>query len=160
MNWADSDSVEVGDWAIAIGSPFMLSHSVTAGIISAKGRNANELMGSGYGLGMLQTDAAINPGNSGGPLCTVDGKVMGVNTAIYTQSGGYMGIGFAIPSNIAREIADTLIAKEKITRGWLGVQIQKMDPDWRKTSASIKEFSFTRWNREAPPPEAASCRET
>lgn len=127
--WADSDGVEVGDWAVAIGSPFMLSHSVTAGIVSAKGRNGSNVMGADYGADMIQTDAAINPGNSGGPLCALDGKVMGVNTAILSQSGGFMGIGFAIPANTARAIAENLIKDGKITRGWLGVAIQKADKD-------------------------------
>jgi serine protease Do len=127
VQWADSNSVEVGDAAIAIGSPFMLTHSVTAGIISAKGRNASLLMGSSFGYELIQTDAAINPGNSGGPLCSADGKVLGVNTAIYSQSGGYMGIGFAIPSNLARQVAETLIRDGKVQRGWMGVAIQKAD---------------------------------
>lgn len=127
VQWADSNSVEVGDAAIAIGSPFMLTHSVTAGIISAKGRNASSLMGSSFGYELIQTDAAINPGNSGGPLCGSDGKVLGVNTAIYSQSGGYMGIGFAIPSNLAKQVAETLIRDGKVQRGWMGVAIQKAD---------------------------------
>ena len=130
--WADSDAVEVGDWALAIGSPFMLTHSVTLGIVSAKGRNASALMGADYGYEMLQTDAAINPGNSGGPLCTIEGTVMGVNSAIFTRSGGYMGIGFAIPSNLAKDIANTLIKGGKIVRGWLGVAIQPLDDGMKK----------------------------
>ncbi|MCB0403395.1 MAG: Do family serine endopeptidase [Bdellovibrionales bacterium] len=125
VEWADSDKVEVGDWAVAIGSPFALSQSVTVGIVSAKGRSS-QVIGTNYAE-LIQTDAAINPGNSGGPLCTLDGKVMGVNTAIYTRSGGYMGIGFAIPSNVAREIVNTLIKDGKIIRGWLGVYIQPID---------------------------------
>ncbi len=132
IEWADSNDIEVGDYAIAIGSPFMLTHSVTAGIVSAKGRNASALMGAGFGYELIQTDTAINPGNSGGPLCTAAGKVMGVNTAIYTQSGGYMGIGFAIPSNVAQNITAKLIKEGKITRGWLGVAIQKADKDLLK----------------------------
>jgi serine protease Do len=132
VEWADSNTVEVGDSAIAIGSPFMLTHSVTAGIVSAKGRNASRLIGADFGYELIQTDAAINPGNSGGPLCSADGKVMGVNTAIYTQSGGYMGIGFAIPSSLAREVVNTLIAHGKVTRGWLGVAIQPASPDIKK----------------------------
>jgi serine protease Do len=130
--WADSDSVEVGDWAIAIGSPFALGQSVTVGIVSAKGRNSQALTGSEYGGDLLQTDAAINPGNSGGPLCTIEGKIMGVNTAIYTRSGGYMGIGFAIPSNMAKDVVGKLINDGKIVRGWLGVYIQPLDPDLAK----------------------------
>lgn len=130
VDWADSDKVEVGDWAVAIGSPFMLSLSVTAGIVSAKGRS--NVMGSDNSNDMIQTDAAINPGNSGGPLCTIEGRVMGVNTAIYTQSGGYMGIGFAIPSNSAKDVVDTLIKGGKIVRGWLGVAIQPVDENLAK----------------------------
>jgi serine protease Do len=130
VDWADSDKVEVGDWAVAIGSPFQLSLSVTAGIVSAKGRS--NVMGSENTSEMIQTDAAINPGNSGGPLCTIEGKVMGVNTAIYTQSGGYMGIGFAIPSNFAKDVVNTLIKGGKVVRGWLGVSIQPVDDNLAK----------------------------
>lgn len=129
--WADSDSVEVGDWAIAIGSPFALGQSVTLGIVSAKGRMPDDL-DPNFSSELIQTDAAINPGNSGGPLCDVHGKVIGVNTAIYTRSGGYMGIGFAIPSNLVKEVARRLAAGEKIVHGWLGVQIQDLDSDLKK----------------------------
>jgi serine protease Do len=130
--WADSDQVEVGDWAIAIGSPFDLRQTVTVGIVSAKGRNSNVLGGTDYVGDLIQTDAAINPGNSGGPLCTLEGTVMGVNTAIYTRSGGYMGIGFAIPSNLAKEVVGKLISDGKIVHGWLGVYIQPLDPELAK----------------------------
>lgn len=129
--WSDSDSVEVGDWAVAIGSPFALGQSVTVGIISAKGRSA-EGLNAGYGGDLLQTDAAINPGNSGGPLVDLEGKVMGINTAIYTRSGGYMGIGFAIPSNLAKDVVSKLISDGKIVRGWLGVLIQPIDAELGK----------------------------
>ncbi len=135
--WGDSDSAEVGDWAIAIGSPFALDQSVTVGIVSAKGRNSMGL-GAEYGGDLIQTDAAINPGNSGGPLCDVDGKVIGINTAIYTRSGGYMGIGFAIPSNLAKDIQSKLVSDGKITRGWLGVYIQPLDSELAK-EMGIKE---------------------
>lgn len=135
-DWADSDQVEVGDWAIAIGSPFALDQSVTVGIVSAKGRNSTGVTEIGGDL--IQTDAAINPGNSGGPLCDLDGQVMGVNTAIYTRSGGYMGIGFAIPSNLAKDIAQKLISSGKVTRGWLGVYIQPLDMELA-TDLGIKE---------------------
>ena len=134
--WADSEQVEVGDWAIAIGSPFALDQSVTVGIVSAKGRNSTGVTEMGGDL--IQTDAAINPGNSGGPLCDLDGQVMGVNTAIYTRSGGYMGIGFAIPSNLAKDISQKLISSGKITRGWLGVYIQPLDIELAK-ELGIKE---------------------
>lgn len=128
VDWANSDTVEVGDWAIAVGSPFALGQSVTMGIVSAKGRSSAILTGSDSG-DLIQTDAAINPGNSGGPLCTLDKKVMGVNTAIYTRSGGYMGIGFAIPSNLAKDIVEKLIKGGKIIRGWLGVLIQPLNSE-------------------------------
>jgi serine protease Do len=131
--WADSTKVEVGDWAVAIGSPFALGQSVTVGIVSAKGnRNSLALTGAEYGGDLLQTDAAINPGNSGGPLCDLAGRVMGVNTAIYTRSGGYMGIGFAIPSSLAKDITSKLIKDGKIVRGWLGVYIQPADEELLK----------------------------
>jgi len=127
--WANSDQVEVGDWAVAIGSPFDLRQTVTVGIVSAKGRSSNVLAGAEYVGELLQTDAAINPGNSGGPLCTIEGQVMGVNTAIYTRSGGYMGIGFAIPSNLAKDVVNKLRTDGKIVRGWLGVYIQPLVPE-------------------------------
>ncbi|MBY0371535.1 trypsin-like peptidase domain-containing protein [bacterium] len=131
--WADSSSVEVGDWAIAIGSPFALGQSVTVGIVSAiGGRNSMALAGTEYGGDLIQTDAAINPGNSGGPLCDLEGKIIGVNTAIYTRSGGYMGIGFAIPSDLARDVTSKLAKDGKIVRGWLGVYIQPLDEELGK----------------------------
>ncbi len=131
--WADSASVEVGDWAIAIGSPFALGQSVTVGIVSAiGGRNSLALTGTEYGGDLVQTDAAINPGNSGGPLCDLEGKVIGVNTAIYTRSGGYMGIGFAIPAEVARDVTSKLAKDGKIVRGWLGVYIQPLDEELAK----------------------------
>ena len=120
----DSSDVKVGDWAIAVGNPFGLEHTVTVGIISAKSR---EVQLSDRGGDYLQTDASINPGNSGGPLCDINGLVVGVNNAIYSESGGNMGIGFAIPINTARTIAEQLVKTGKITRGYLGVLIQNMD---------------------------------
>jgi serine protease Do len=136
--WADSDTVEVGDWAVAIGSPFDLRQTVTVGIVSAKGRSSNVLAGAEYVGELIQTDAAINPGNSGGPLCTLEGKIMGVNTAIYTRSGGYMGIGFAIPSNLAKDVVNKLRTDGKIIRGWLGVYIQPLDPEMA-TKMGVKD---------------------
>lgn len=135
--WGDSDAAEVGDWAIAIGSPFALDQSVTVGIISAKGRNQVGL-GTDFRADMIQTDAAINPGNSGGPLCDIDGNIIGVNTAIYSRSGGYMGIGFAIPSNLAKDIVSRLMKEGKIVRGWIGVYIQPLDSELAK-ELGIKE---------------------
>jgi serine protease Do len=120
----DSDDLEVGEWVLAAGNPFQLSSSITAGIVSAKGR-------SGIGLtryeNFIQTDAAINPGNSGGALVNLDGEVVGINTAIATRSGGYQGIGFAIPINEARENMDQLIKTGRVTRGFLGVNIGDVD---------------------------------
>jgi serine protease Do len=115
----NSDQTEVGDWVLAIGSPFGLDMTVTAGIISAKGRGINKTEREDY----LQTDAAINPGNSGGPLLNLDGEVIGINTAISTRSGGYDGVGFAIPINMARWVADQLITKGEVKRAYLGVMI-------------------------------------
>jgi len=122
----DSDDLEVGEWVVAIGNPFGLSHSLTVGVVSALGRTSLGL--SDY-EDFVQTDAAINPGNSGGPLVNLDGEVIGINTAIASRSGGYMGIGFAIPSNLARSIADQLMSSGEVTRGYLGIVIQDMTPD-------------------------------
>jgi serine protease Do len=118
--WGDSDAVQVGDWAIAIGNPFGFGGTVTAGIVSARGRDIH----SGPYDDFIQVDAAINRGNSGGPLFDQDGKVIGVNTAIYSPSGGNVGVGFAIPANQAREIVAELVKSGSIERGWLGVSIQ------------------------------------
>src|SRR6266511_5287502 len=124
----DSDKVKVGDWVLAIGSPFGLQQTVTAGIVSAKGRS----IGQGPFDDFLQTDAAINPGNSGGPLVNMSGEVVGINSAILSRSGGNVGIGFSIPSNMAKRIYTELAAKGKITRGWLGVSIQELTPELAK----------------------------
>ena len=121
----NSDGEQVGDWVIAIGSPFNLSHTVTAGIVSAKNRTI-EPGPAGQFQHFIQTDAAINPGNSGGPLVNMAGQVIGVNTAIYTQSNGYQGIGFAMPSNTVIEVYNDLIGTEhKVVRGSIGVQFQE-----------------------------------
>ena len=122
----DSDVLEVGEWVIAVGNPFGLTSSITAGIVSAKGR-AN--VGLADYEDFIQTDAAINPGNSGGPLLDLDGRVVGVNTAIVTRSGGYMGIGFAIPINMAQAIMKSLIDEGRVVRGWMGVLIQELNAD-------------------------------
>jgi len=116
----NSDQTDVGDWVLAIGSPFGLDMTVTAGIISAKGRPIYKTEREDY----IQTDAAINPGNSGGPLLNLDGEVIGINTAISTRSGGYDGVGFAIPINMARWVADQLITKGEVKRAYLGVMIR------------------------------------
>lgn len=117
----DSDTIEVGDWAIAIGTPYGLQQTVTAGIISAEGRSN---IGINDYEDFIQTDAAINPGNSGGPLVNIESEVIGINTAIFSRSGGYQGIGLAIPINMAKHIQESLITKGKVVRGWLGVIIQ------------------------------------
>ncbi|MDD5010974.1 MAG: DegQ family serine endoprotease [Phycisphaerae bacterium] len=118
----DSDTLKVGQWVLAIGNPFGLSHTVTAGIVSAKGRSGLMFADSELEYqDFIQTDAAINFGNSGGPLINIDGKVVGINSAIYSQSGGYIGIGFAIPVNMAKYIYGQLIAEGKVTRGYIGI---------------------------------------
>ena len=127
----DSTKIAVGDWVIAIGTPFGLAQTVTAGIISAEGRTNIGIMDGGY-EDFIQTDAAINPGNSGGPLVNIEGEVIGINTAIFSQSGGYQGIGFAIPIDMAKNIKDSLITKGKVVRGWLGVRIQDLTADMAK----------------------------
>ncbi len=121
----DSSKLEVGEWVVAIGSPFGLATTVTSGIISAKGRSAGILDYEGF----IQTDAAINPGNSGGPLLNLDGEVIGINTAIYSRSGGYMGIGFAIPINMAKGIYRQIVRTGKISRGYLGASFQEVTPE-------------------------------
>jgi len=126
----DSDKLEVGEWVIAIGSPFELNQTVTVGVVSAKGRNR---MGINDYENFIQTDAAINPGNSGGPLLNIHGEAIGINTAIFSRSGGYMGIGFAIPINMAKNIEQQLLKHGKVTRGWLGVMIQDVDKDLAKS---------------------------
>ncbi len=121
----NSDDLKVGQWVVAIGNPFGLENTVTAGIVSAIGRHINQ----GPYDNFIQTDAAINPGNSGGPLLNTRGEVVGINTAIFSRGGGNIGIGFAIPISLAREIIPQLKEKGHVTRGWLGVMIQKVTPE-------------------------------
>lgn len=116
----EPNRLKVGEWVLAIGSPFGFDQSVTAGIVSAKGRS---LPGGNY-VPFIQTDVAINPGNSGGPLFNMEGKVVGINSQIYSQSGGYMGLSFAIPIDVVMNVVDQIKTKGKVSRGWLGVQIQ------------------------------------
>ena len=120
-----SDKLRVGEWVVAIGSPFQLRFSVTSGIVSAKGRSIPNGSDSTY-VPFIQTDVAINPGNSGGPLFNLDGEVIGINSQIYTRSGGYMGVSFAIPIDYAIDVADQLIENGYVARGWLGVSIQEV----------------------------------
>ncbi len=131
LRFGDSDTAEVGDWVLAVGNPFDVGMTVTAGIISAKGRGVSLVRGD-----FLQTDAAINPGNSGGPLLNLNGEVIGVNTAISSRSGGSDGIGFAIPVNVVKWISQQLTTHGKVRRAYLGIQIQPL------TSALAKSFEL------------------
>jgi serine protease Do len=131
VTFGDSDKVEVGEWVVAIGAPRALEKTVTQGIISAKHRRGVTDPTSYQDF--LQTDAAINPGNSGGPLLNLYGQVIGVNAAIATESGGFEGIGFTIPSNMALHVARALIAHGKVERGWLGVTIRDLTPELAKS---------------------------
>lgn len=121
----DSSALKVGEWVLAIGSPFGFDHTVTAGIVSATGRN---LPSESY-VPFIQTDVAINPGNSGGPLFNLQGEVIGINSQIFTRSGGFMGLSFAIPIDVAMDVADQLRTEGKVSRGWLGVAIQEVNRD-------------------------------
>ena len=125
VTWGDSDKIRVGDWIMAVGNPYGLNSTVTAGIVSARGRS----LGGTALVDFLQVDAPINKGNSGGPTFNMDGKVIGVNSAIYSPSGGSVGLGFAIPSNTARRVIEQLKSGGKISRGWLGVQIQNVSAE-------------------------------
>jgi serine protease Do len=144
--FGDSDQVRVGQWAIAFGSPFQLEDTMTLGIISARSRQQTIPEGgqARFYPSLLQTDASINPGNSGGPLVDIQGRVIGINVAINSPTGGSVGIGFAIPSNRARQIADQLITKGKVTRGFLGMAPRALRPDeksrYRVTNGAMVEM--------------------
>jgi serine protease Do len=129
LKLGDSDELKVGETVLAIGNPFGLSHTVTSGIVSAKGRAH---VGIADYEDFIQTDAPINPGNSGGALVNIQGELIGINTAIFSTTGGYQGIGFAIPSNMAKVVMESLIKTGKVIRGWLGVNIQPLTPDLMK----------------------------
>src|SRR5919108_4651465 len=129
-----SSQLDVGDWVMAIGNPFGLEHTVTAGIVSAKGR----VIGAGPYDNFIQTDASINPGNSGGPLINAVGEVVGVNSAIFSQSGGNVGIGFAIPIHLAKKVVEQLRKNGRVVRGWLGVRAQDV------SQTMIQSFGLTR----------------
>src|SRR6266436_2262709 len=133
VTFADSDKIEVGDVVLALGNPFGIGQTVTMGIVSAVGRGGMHI--EDY-EDFIQTDAAINPGNSGGPLVDAEGRLIGINTAILSRSGGNQGIGFAIPSNLARDVAQSLVRDGHVTRGYLGVMIQDVNP------ALAKEFKL------------------
>jgi serine protease Do len=126
LTFADSDKVKVGDLALAVGNPFNLTNTVTMGIVSALGRSG---MGITSYENFIQTDASINPGNSGGALVDIQGRLIGINTAIFSNSGGNNGIGFAVPSNLARTVVDSLLKYGKVTRGFLGTALQPLTPD-------------------------------
>jgi serine protease Do len=130
LKWADYDELQVGDVVLAVGSPFGLSSTVTLGIISALGRGN---VGIADYEDFIQTDAAINPGNSGGALVNMQGKLIGINTAIFSRTGGSEGIGFAIPSSIALDIVESLTKTGKVVRGWMGVAIQEITPALAKS---------------------------
>lgn len=129
LPWGDSDALEVGDLVLAVGNPYGLNQTVTMGVVSAVGR-AN--VGIADYEDFIQTDAAINPGNSGGALVNVRGQLVGINTAIFSTSGGYQGIGFAIPSNMVKAIMGSLVKTGKVIRGWLGISIQRITPELAK----------------------------
>jgi serine protease Do len=156
LTLADSDAIEVGEWVVAIGNPFGLRATVTAGIVSAKGRNH---VGIASYENFIQTDAAINPGNSGGPMLNLDGKVVGINSAIYSRSGGSMGIGFAIPSNLARSVQEQLVDHGAVTRGYLGVVIQDLTPELAESfGLARKDGALVAQVAEGSPAMAAGLR--
>jgi serine protease Do len=134
VQWGDSNGMQVGDWVLAVGNPFGLGGTVSSGIISARGRDIHE----GPYDDFLQLDASINRGNSGGPTFNLGGKVIGINTAIYSPNGGSVGIGFAIPSSLAKPVIEQLKEHGKVERGWLGVQIQEVTPDLAKSLGLAK----------------------
>jgi len=129
LNLGDSDKIQVGDWVFAFGSPFGLDQTMTYGIVSAKGRRG---MGITDYEDFIQTDCAINPGNSGGPLVSIRGEVIGINTAILSRSGGYQGVGFALPINIAKPVMDQIIHKGRVIRGWVGVTAGDLTSLWHQ----------------------------
>lgn len=132
LNFSDSDKVRVGEWVLAVGNPFNLNSTVTAGIVSAKGRNINILQEQYAVESFIQTDAAINPGNSGGALVNLNGALIGINTAIASPTGAYSGYGFAVPSNIVRKVVDDLIQVGSVQRGYLGITIRTVDANLAK----------------------------
>jgi serine protease Do len=151
----NSEELEQGDWVVAIGSPFGLEQTITAGIVSAKGRH----VGSSQYNNFIQTDASINPGNSGGPLVNMSGQVIGINTMIYSESGGNQGIGFAVPSNLARSIYSQLVGKGKVIRGYLGVTINEVTPEKAKgLGLTVNEGAFVNDVQPDSPAEKAGLQ--
>lgn len=153
----NSDDLKIGEWVVAAGNPFGLDNTITAGIVSAKGRS---IMGGNQYEDFIQTDAAINPGNSGGPLINLKGEVVGINTAIFSRSGGYMGIGFAIPISLARNVLESLIRDGKVVRGWLGVGIQNLSEDLAKSfNHNSTEGALVGQVQEGSPAEKAGFKQ-
>ncbi len=151
--WGDSDKLQVGEFVLAIGNPFALSHTVTMGIVSAVGRVD---VGIADYENFIQTDAAINPGNSGGPLVNIKGELIGINTAIFSKTGGYQGIGFAVPSNMVRLVMDQLLKKGKVVRGWIGVTIQELTPELaQKFGLKLSEGALVSDVAQGSPAQAA-----
>jgi serine protease Do len=151
----DSEKVNVGDWAIAIGNPFGLDRTFTVGVVSAIGRRDVDMTGGSH----IQTDASINPGNSGGPLINIYGEVIGINRMIYSQTGGYMGIGFAIPINTARTVLDQLKAHKKIKHGYIGVSMARITEDYaRELGLDSSEVAFVGEVVQGSPAERAGVR--
>lgn len=145
IEFANSDEVRVGEWALAVGNPMNLTSTVTAGIISAKGRNINLIEGQRPVESFIQTDAAVNPGNSGGALVNLDGNLIGINTAIASQTGAYSGYSFAIPANLVKKVVFDLIQYGQVNRGLLGVVISDLDADWAKEKGlALTEGVFVR----------------
>ena len=139
LQMGSSEKLKVGDWVVAIGSPFSFDFSVTAGIVSAKGRSIQNQNIGGY-VPFIQTDVAINPGNSGGPLFNMDGEVVGINSQIYSRSGGYQGVSFSIPIDVAIEVADQIIASGEVARGYLGVRMGDVDSDLAQALGMKKPY--------------------
>ena len=156
----NSDALQVGDQVLAIGNPFGVGQTVTSGIVSALGRNQ---LGINTFENFIQTDAAINPGNSGGALIDVNGNLEGINTAIYSRSGGSMGIGFAIPVSTAKQVLEDIVKDGKVTRGWIGVEPNDLSPELAETfgvKAKQGRASSPACCRTARPPRPASARAT
>src|SRR5690606_20710324 len=148
----DADELQVGEWVMAIGSPFGFDYSVTSGIVSAKGRS----VGTERYVPYIQTDVAINPGNSGGPLFNMNGEVIGINSQIYSRTGGFMGVSFAIPINLAVDVARQLRTSGRVSRGWLGVDIQDVTRELAESFAmSRPEGALVRYVLPDSPAEAA-----
>jgi serine protease Do len=151
----DSSQLNIGDWVIAIGSPFELEATVSAGIISGKGRGIDKIQRGK----LLQTDAAINPGNSGGPLVNLDGEVVGINTAIATSNGGYQGIGFAIPANRVKWVAQELRQHGRVRRAFLGIRIDELGPEAaRKLGLAARSGVYVKEVINGSPAESAGLK--